>query len=162
MGDTCSDKHRGDNTEMEDVAECEAVAAKNIIEAKQDIISRYVKHCSDPTTWTLWAVHPAVDNFAVVHKDEMKTTLHNEIDKAMKDAGLEPVMAAFLVPHAPVTQGPSLPLGAAGALLVMVSAGLAAIFGAAGLGVARLARQRAPLMMDHQHQESDLDMQALE
>merc|ERR1712129_392800 len=77
MEDTCKDK--------DDVAECEAVAAKNIIEAKQDIISRYVKHCSDPTTWTLWAVPPAVDNFAVVHKDEMKTTLHNEIDKAMKD-----------------------------------------------------------------------------
>jgi CRISPR/Cas system CMR-associated protein Cmr1 (group 7 of RAMP superfamily) len=152
MVDTCKDK--------DDIAECEEVAAKNIIKAKQDIISRYVKHCSDPTTWTLWAVHPAVDNFAVVHKDEMKTTLHNEIDEAIK--GLKPVMAAFLVPHAPVTQGPSLPLGAAGALLVMVSAGLAAIFGAAGLGFARLARQRAPLMMDHQHQESDVDMQALE
>merc|ERR1712129_443320 len=77
MEDTCKDK--------DDVAECEAVAAKNIIEAKQDIISRYVKHCSDPTTWTLWAVHPAVDNFAVVHKDEMKTTLHNEIDKFETD-----------------------------------------------------------------------------
>jgi len=142
MEGVCKDK--------DDIAKCEANAANNIVEAKEKIISDYIDHCKDPASWSLWAIHPAVDNFATVHKDEIKTTLHKEIHNAMSKEGLESATAAFLLPRVPVAQATSFPLGVACALLVMVAVGLAATVGAAG----RFTRQRALPLMDQQHQES--------
>jgi len=143
LEESCSDK--------DDIAQCEIDGATNIIKAKDDIISHFIEHCSDASSWTLWAIHPAVDNFAKVHDDEMTEFLHKEVHKAMGEEGLESVTAAFLVPRSPFTRAPALPLGAAGALLVMAFAGMAAI-----LGAARLARQRTLLVMDYQHQDEAL------
>merc|ERR1712060_326501 len=86
------------------------VAAYNIVSAKQLIISQYTQHCMDPTSWSLWAIHPAVDNFATVHKDEISKALHEEIHTAMSTVGLNSTTAAFLMPHAPVARASSSPL----------------------------------------------------
>jgi len=79
-----------------------------------------------------------VDNLAKVHDDEITEFLHKEMHKATGKEGLESVTVAFLVPRVPLIRAPALPLGATGALLVMASAGMAVVVGAA-----RLARRCA-------------------
>jgi len=135
---------------------CKSDIAANIVNAKKKIISDYISDymdiCKDLSLWSLWAIRPAMDNFTMLQKAEMNTTLHEEMRNAMSATGYFSV-GAFLVPLAPVSQAPSLPLGAPGALLVMAAAGLVSTAGAMGLG--RLARQRALPLLDHQHQESN-------
>jgi hypothetical protein len=130
---------------------CGAVAY-NIIGAKMAIFSDYTQRCKDPTTWSLWAVHPAVDNFATVHKDEVSKALHEEIHTAMSTwGGLNSTTAAFLMPRAPVARASSFPIRAASAPLVMVTAGCAVVLGVVGFGVARLAhKQRSNDIVEQQ------------
>uniref|UniRef100_A0A7S0AQ84 Uncharacterized protein n=1 Tax=Pyrodinium bahamense TaxID=73915 RepID=A0A7S0AQ84_9DINO len=127
----------------DDVAKCETVAAGGLIAAKDKTIASYIEHCSKPTTWSLWAIHPAVDNFAAVHKKEMKHALHEKIHGAMAASGLESATAAFSLQPAPVAPVPSQFSGAASAQLVMGVTGLVAGLGAMGFGVVRLVRPRA-------------------
>merc|ERR1719221_551024 len=119
---TCKDK--------DNVAKCEAAAVKNIVDAKEEIISSYIDHCKNPSSWSLWAIHPAVDNFATVHKVEMKKALHEEMHDAMSAKGLDSATAAFLMPRTPVAGAPTLSLGAAGALLAWPPLGWQQLLGA--------------------------------
>jgi len=129
-------------------ASCEEKASMEIVAAKDTTISEYITHCSDPNTWSLWAIHPAVDNFATVHKAEIKKALHEGIHEAMQKAGLESATEAFSVQSKPVAPVPSTLSKAASPQLVLAVAGLAAVLAVVGFGTARLVRPRAPPPME--------------
>merc|ERR1719221_657407 len=73
--------------DSENVLRCEEDAAAGVAGAVKKVISSYQDHCKDPNTWSLWAVHPAVDNFATVHKKEFTAELHEAIHEAINATG---------------------------------------------------------------------------
>jgi len=79
----------------EDLSDCENKAVTSLVAGKGKVMQDFVDHCLSPMTWTLHAMHPAIDNFGEVHKTEVHDALHEQIHEAMKKSDLESATEAF-------------------------------------------------------------------
>merc|ERR1712242_250466 len=79
----------------EDVSDCENKAVTSLVAGKGKVMQDFVDHCLSPMTWSLHAMHPAIDNFGEVHKKEVHDALHEQIHEAMKTSDLESATEAF-------------------------------------------------------------------
>merc|ERR1712241_1643457 len=78
-----------------DVSDCENKAVTSLVAGKGKVMQDFVDHCLSPMTWSLHAMHPAIDNFGEVHKTEVHDALHKQIHEAMKMSDLESATEAF-------------------------------------------------------------------
>jgi len=108
------------------VSACEWTAVKALIKGKGVVMQKFVDHCLQPATWSLQAMHAAMDNFGEVHKPEVQEALHDQIHTAMSSAGLEAEEHFAVEAVAWRGGGPRL-LGAGGALAFSAAVGAAAL-----------------------------------